>query len=133
MWLYLCVKCLYLFILYLCTDRHVNRSDIDAMRKGDHYIRMLDAQLVICDETQLFLHDRDPGDNLLVGWAYEVGILVDARKVDLICAAGINHNGYEMFDPLRQDVLKQIPRWFTSLSSIVTISTPSGLRSRFAN
>jgi hypothetical protein len=32
---------------------------------------------------------------------------VDARKVDLICAAGINHNGYEMFDPLRQDVLKQ--------------------------
>ncbi len=59
------------------------------MRKGDHYIRMLDAQLVICDETQLFLHDRDPGDNLLVGWAYEVGILVDARKLLLYVPPGL--------------------------------------------
>lgn len=32
--------------------RHINRSDADAVRKGDHYIRMLDAQLVICDETE---------------------------------------------------------------------------------
>lgn len=31
--------------------RHVDRSDVSAVRKADHYIRVLDAQLIACDQT----------------------------------------------------------------------------------
>lgn len=32
--------------------RHIDTSDESAMRKGDHYIRMLDAQLAACNDTE---------------------------------------------------------------------------------
>jgi hypothetical protein len=32
--------------------RHVDPSDQSAQMKGDHYIRMLDAQLITCDQTE---------------------------------------------------------------------------------
>ena len=32
--------------------RHIDTSDDSAVKKGDHYIRMLDAQLVACDRTE---------------------------------------------------------------------------------
>lgn len=31
---------------------HIDPSDESALQKGDHYIRMLDAQLVACDDTE---------------------------------------------------------------------------------
>lgn len=33
-------------------SRRIDRSNESAVRKGDHYIRMLDAQLVACDRTE---------------------------------------------------------------------------------
>ena len=33
-------------------QRHINSSDESTRRKGDHYIRMLDAQLVECAYTE---------------------------------------------------------------------------------
>ncbi|MEQ8228163.1 MAG: hypothetical protein RIA64_08765 [Rhodospirillales bacterium] len=32
--------------------RHIDSSDASVVRKGDHYIRLLDAQLVACDRTE---------------------------------------------------------------------------------
>ena len=33
-------------------QRHIDASDKSAVQKGDHYTRMLDAQLVACDRTE---------------------------------------------------------------------------------
>ncbi|MDE0155080.1 MAG: hypothetical protein OXI88_01355 [Gammaproteobacteria bacterium] len=33
-------------------QRHIDPSDESARRKGDHYIRMLDAQLIECAYTE---------------------------------------------------------------------------------
>jgi hypothetical protein len=31
--------------------RHVDKSDVSAVRKGEHYVRALDEQLKVCDKT----------------------------------------------------------------------------------
>mgnify|MGYP003625682213 FL=1 len=33
-------------------QRHINMADASVVQKGGHYLRLLDAQMVACDDTE---------------------------------------------------------------------------------